>query len=84
MKNIAVWILEEQNKNNPYALDAFGDFTAKAVKKAATFNRRCDMFTEVYKVEVNAMQRECLHKWLCGYTVATSYKDMIQQLIALM
>lgn len=84
MKNIATWIVEEKNKNNPYALDTFSDFTAKAVKKAATFNKRCDMFTEIYNVEVNAAQRERLHKWLCGYTVATSYKDMVQQLIALM
>ena len=84
MKNIAAWIVEEKNKNNPYALDTFSDFTAKAIKKAATFNKRCDMFTEIYGVEINEAQRERLHKWLCGYTVATSYQDMVAQLIAMM
>ena len=84
MKNIATWIIEEKNKNNPYALDTFSDFTAKAIKRSQTFNKRCDMFTEVYGVEINEAQRERLHKWLCGYTVATSYQDMVAQLIAMM
>lgn len=34
MKNIAEWIIEEKNKNNPYALDDFTDMTAKAVKSS--------------------------------------------------
>lgn len=84
MKNIAVWIIEEKNKNNPYALDTFSDMTAKAVKKFATFSKRCDRFAEIYQVEINPAQREALHKWMCGYTIATSYKDMIKKLIELM
>ena len=28
MMNIATWIITEKNKNNPYALDTFSDFTA--------------------------------------------------------
>lgn len=84
MKNIAEWIIEEKNKNNPYALDDFTDMTAKAVKKFATFSKRCDCFTKIYRVEINPAQREALHKWLCGYVIATSYQDMIKKLVELM
>ena len=84
MKNIAEWIVEERNKNNPYALDTFTDFTAKAVKRYNTFNKRCDMFSEVYNIEINEAQRERLHKWLCSYVASTNYQDMINQLITMM
>lgn len=83
MMNIATWIITEKNKNNPYALDTFSDFTAKAIKKYPTFSKRCDMFAEVYGVEANEEQRILLHKWLCGYVVATNYTDMVNKLCAL-
>lgn len=81
--NIAEWIIEQKNKNNPYALDDFSDFTAKAIKKFKTFSKRCDRFSEIYGVEINERQKEYLHKWLCGYVVITSYQDMVQQLIVM-
>ena len=83
MMNIATWIVTEKNKNNPFALDTFTDFTAKAIKQYKTFSKRCDMFAEVYGVKVNEAQRERLHKWLCGYTTGVSYADMIKTLCAL-
>jgi hypothetical protein len=41
------------------------------------------MFAEVYGVEANEEQRVLLHKWLCGYVVATNYADMVNKLCAL-
>lgn len=83
MQNIAMWIITEKNKNNPYALDTFSDFTAKAIKQYKTFCKRCDMFAEVYGVEVNEAQRERLHKWLCGWSTGVDYARMIEILCEL-
>lgn len=83
MQNIAIWIIAEKNRNNPYALDTFSDFTAKAIKRYPTFSRRCDMFAEVYGVEANEAQREYLHKWLCGRGTGVDYARMIEILCEL-
>lgn len=83
MLNIAEWLQEEQNKNNPYAIDTFMDFTANGVKRFPTFCKRCDMFSEVYNVNVTDIQRQFLHTWLCGNVGKVNHHELINKLASL-
>ena len=83
MLNIAEWLMEEQNKNNPYAIDTFMDFTANGVKLYPTFCKRCNMFTEIHNVAITEEQRKFLHAWLCRKIAKVNHHDLINKLASL-